>query len=330
MQDWMQAAANAAAEAAPVHSIAPAQVPGRVLHMDGDLLCYTCGGNEDTSVMTSRTNALGRIEKARVMSGSERVVLHLTTAASTKGDRRAVATVKPYQGQRNSSRRPKNWGYLREFFEGGHGQGWASKMWSTREADDGISYACWEKYRRTQELDAIHSGDKDMRMIPGVHLDWNTYEIVTLLPGDFEVYNQDKSKLFGLKWFWTQMLQGDTADNIPGLPEFNGKKVGEVTSAKLLAPAQFHVQAQNIVTECYALTYGAEWRDRFAEQAALLWMRTDASAAIDNFMDFMCFEFIGDADAMRMACEFMIDRVREKNAEAQKLGGLIVSDDPPW
>lgn len=332
MQDWMQAAANAAAEAAPVHSIAPAQVPGRVLHMDGDLLCYTCGGNEDTSVMTSRTNALQRIEKARVMSGSERVVLHLTTAASTKGDRRAIATIKPYQGQRNSSRRPKNWGYLREFFEGGHGQGWASKMWSTREADDGISYACWEKYRRTQELDSIHSGDKDMRMIPGVHLDWNTHEIVTLRPGDFEVYNQDKSKLFGTKWFWTQMLQGDTADNIPGLPEFNGKRVGEVTARKMLETASCNWHGMDIVSSAYALEYGCveEWTDRFVEQAALLWMRTDAAASIGDMMKVFEFEEHDHQEGMQEAIDRLINRVEEKNAEAQKLGGLIVSDDPPW
>lgn len=322
----MQAASAAAAAQAPVKLVAPAVVPGRVLHMDGDLLCYTCGGNDDTSVATSRSNALDRIEKARTLSGSERVVLHLTASGSTKGDRRSIATVKPYQGQRDSSRRPKNWGYLREFFEGGHGPFWAPKLWATREADDGISYACWQKYRVTQDLDAVHSGDKDMRMIPGVHLDWNSYEIVVLNPGDYEVHNADKSKLFGLKWFWKQMLMGDTADHIPGLPEFMGKKVGEVTAGKLLAQAQRHVQAQNIVTDCYALTYGSEWRDRFVEQAALLWMRTDAAASPDNFMDFMCFEFLGDADAMRRACEFMVDRIKEDNAEAQRLGGLAVSD----
>ena len=328
MEAWMQAAADAAAAQAPAKLEAPAVVAGRVLHMDGDLLCYTCGGNDDTTVATSRTNALDRIEKARVMAGAERVVLHLTAAASTKGDRRVIATVKPYQGQRNSSRRPKNWGYLREFFEGSHGTFWAPKLWATREADDGISYACWQKYRTTQDLDAVHSGDKDMRMIPGVHINWNTYETVVLRPGDFEVVGGDK--VFGLKWFWLQMLQGDTADNIPGLPEFMGKKVGEKTAEKLLAPAEHHIQAQNIVMDCYALTYGSDWLDRFVEQAALLWMRTDASASIGDFFDILEFEEGYHAETMLEAIDRLTTRVKEANAEAQKLGGLVVSDGPPW
>lgn len=317
MQDWMQQAAAGAAALVPDAGAHPAQVPGRVMHLDGDLLCYCAGGNPDTSVATSRHNALAKIEKARVLSGSQSVVVHLTTADSTKGDRRLIATVKPYQGQRNSSRRPQNWGYLRDFFENYQGGAFAVKLWAQREADDGLALSA---HLAGGEC-VIHSGDKDMRMFPGHHLDWNTYEMVHVPNGTFEVWNADQSKLFGLKWFWMQMLQGDGADHIPGLPSHMGKRVGEVRAAQILADCQTHLDCYDTVVECYAMEYGYEWADRFVEQAALLWMRRDLAADCANFLEYMPAYAAGP---LEKAIADMKRRIKEAYAEAEKLrsGGL--------
>lgn len=319
--------ADAINDAAPVVAVAPDMVPGRVLHMDGDLLCYSCGGNDDTTVATSRINALRRIREMQRFSGAERTVLHLTASASTKGNRRVIAQVKPYQGQRNASRRPKNWAYLREFFETFVATDDLSvKIWATREADDGMSYAAAFNSTRpggTEQV-VIGSGDKDLRMNTGCwHIEWTTLELVHVPLGVYEVVGP-LDKVYGLKWFWLQMLMGDTADNIPGLPRLDGKPVGPVRAEKLLAGTTTHFEAFDVVTSAYALEYGDEWPDRFVEQAGLLWMRRDPGARIADFLDYMPAHLVHTLIA---ATGRMLKRVEEANAEAQKLGSLVIQGD---
>lgn len=324
----MSAATDAAAAQAPaVVTAVPDVVPGRVLDVDGDLLCYWAGGNEDTTVGQSRANALRKIEFAREQTGSESVVVHMSAASCTKGDRRIIATVKPYQGQRRSDRRPKNWAYLRSFFEDYPGQDFRVKVWATREADDGIAYMAYffDTLAGVVPNRAIYTGDKDLRMLPGYHLDWQTGETVAVPMGAFEVYNSDRSKVYGTKWFWLQMLQGDTADNIPGLPKLDGKPVGPARAEKLLAGAKSDSGAYDIVSNCFAFEYADEWQDRFVEQAMLLWLRTDRDALVRNFL-----QVVPDASLRReilQATHRVEQRVKEAYEQAESLGGCAVPRD---
>ncbi len=86
------------------------------------------------------------------------------------------------------------------------------------------------------------------------------------------------------------MLQGDSADNIPGLEKQPAVKAGEFKAcgescAQLhLAEATTREQAYDVVSQLYAAYYGASWPDRFVEQAALLWLRTDKEAYVGDFM----------------------------------------------
>lgn len=322
MSDWMQQAADAAAAASPVETVAPPTVPGRVLDVDADMVCYWAGGNDETSVQTSRMTALNKIEFMREMSGSGAVVCHLTADSSTKADRRIIATVKPYQGQRKGSRKPKNWGYLRDFFTNYRGPLFTTKVWATREADDGICYAAHSRPLKLGETPnrVIASADKDMRMIPGWHIDWNTGELVEVPFGSFEVWNAARDKLFGHKWFWMQMLQGDTADNIPGLPALDGKPVGEKRAEKLLAHCESSDDCFDVVTAAYELEYQAAWRERFLEQAALLWMRRDAASSWRDVLRWLGVEW--PAEEARLE-----QRIKEAYAEAQSLGSCGVQGD---
>jgi DNA polymerase-1 len=325
--DWMQQAADAAAAQSPTEPLAvPDVVPGRVLDVDGDLLCYWAGGNDDTSVGQSRANALRKIEFMRAQSGCESVVVHMSAASCTKGDRRIIATVKPYQGQRKSDRRPKNWAYLRDFFEGYEGPLFRVKVWATREADDGIAYMAYHADTDNGETPnrVIATGDKDLRMLPGWHIDWQTAELVEVPMGAFEVYNKDRSKLYGTKWFWVQMLQGDTADNIPGLPKLDGKPVGPVRAEKLLAGALGDDAAYVLVSNSYAFEYGDEWQDRLVEQAMLLWLRTDRAAHTHNFMQVVPEVFRSE---LWPATHKVTQRIKEAYEQAESLGSCGVQSD---
>ncbi len=319
MQDWMQQAVADAAEAAPTTVRAlPPVVPGRTMHLDADLLCYWAGGNEETTVEESRLRAAGRIETMRELTGAESVVLHLTDDGSTKGDRRIIAVTKPYQGNRSSGRRPKNWGYLREWCQ--TQTTYRTKVWASREADDGMALCAYHELAKHGRPVVIASGDKDMRMLPGVHIDWQDFSITEVPLGTWELVGSN-GKVYGLKWFFLQMLQGDTADNIPGLPKFNGKPVGPKTAEGLLAQAKNPEEGWLVLRTCYAATYPEDWRERLVEQAMLLWLRTDADAWCGDF-----WRRTGAA-GLRATIDIFQQRIKDAYAQAESLGGSGVPSD---
>ena len=185
-------------------------------------------------------------------------------------------------------------------------------------------------------------------MLPGLHIDWKTHKLVRVMPGDFEVYGEpegDKpAKLYGSKWFWMQMLMGDAADNIPGLPKYcttdsKGKPchkpMGEKTAEKFLEKCKTNAAAfaevYGLYCEYYVDHVGAEheperwdyaYADRmFCEQAALLWMRTDNAAAINNFATHSGPGCISEAfpDELRVAAAMLVKRVEALRNETNKL-----------
>ena len=293
-------------EVGAAHAIEPQGVPivkGRRVHIDADMLAYQCGGNDETDVATSRRILKSKIDLFKDASGAEGVLLHLTASGSTKGDRAVVAYTKPYQGQRKGHR-PKNWQYLRDYMA--DGVAGPVKQWYDREADDGFGFIS-----ANCPLDVIATRDKDMRMLPGLHLNWDTYELVHV-PADVFA-TEACGKLYGHKWFWTQMLWGDAADNIPGLPKHPDfpRGVGEVAAAKLLAFADDDASAAQAVAQAYKAHWGDEWADRYAEQASLLWIRRTQQAPIHEWA-----QFLPIGPQLTAAVERMLTRVNLLKEEA--------------
>ncbi|EML1602146.1 phosphodiesterase [Burkholderia cenocepacia] len=273
-------AAAAKVEVEAMSDSAQEIVPGRTLHLDGDYAAYFCAGGSETQAATARFITDQRIETATRMAGATRCVIHLTHAASDKGKRFHAATVKPYQGQRQGHK-PVNWRFVREYLELAPYKPWDRRLWRDREADDGMGLAsnCMNPVRDT----VIHTRDKDMRMLPGTHLTWTDYLLVHVPLGAYEVIGAD-GLVYGTKWFWLQMLQGDSADHIPGLEKHEGKNCGEATAAEMLSGTNSNADAYAVVADAYSGTYGSAWCDRFVEQAALLWIRRTALAPVHEFL----------------------------------------------
>lgn len=282
----------------------PALEPGLVLHLDGDYAAYYCAGNDDMEPGRARRNAMDRIESTRVRTGSESVVVHLSHAQCTKAHRFLIATVKAYQGQR-TGRKPKNWAYLREVLEHYEGPAFRPKVWTTREADDGMAYSA--KLKRI----AISTRDKDMRMLPGLHINWTDWTLTEVPRDAFDVIGTDGLQ-YGLKWFYLQMLQGDGADYIPGLPKLFGKQCGDARAEKYLAGTVSKDDAYDRVQTAYAAHYGTTWADALVEQAALLWLRTDAQASIGNTA-----EAFPDCPHIKRALERLEARVTQELNDLQ-------------
>lgn len=280
---------------------------GRVLHVDGDGLCYYCAGKDGSTPGSARSQLIDKVNSARRAVGAEHVNILMTASGSHKGHRYAVARVKPYQGQRANSRRPENWRFLRDVL-GADNSPFPTEFTSTAEADDLFGKYAWANHVNT----VIYTQDKDMRMLPGLHLDWVNHGQHVTVPWEDSVFND---KQFGLKWFWLQMLQGDTADHIPGLPRYmhNGKPklMGPKTAELMLGGDSPH---HTVVAELYKSYYNERWLVEMMEQAVLLWMRRNP----DDWADFASptgpfWGFTGDA-AFPSAYQEIKGRVDDANA----------------
>ncbi len=315
MSNLMDAVRAATAQSPMVKEDLPV-IPGRVLHVDGDYMAYWAGGIDELPIC--RQVALNKIEQLQFASQSESVIVHLTHEASTKADRYIIAETKPYQAQRSGKGKPQHWAAMRAYLSAGC-EAFRAKVWTNREADDGMAYCARLAAVDKSDLNAIASKDKDLRMLPGVHVNWDDCEITTVPLEHFSVLDS-KGKQYGLKWFWLQMLQGDTADNIPGLPKYinskgNPAQCGEKTAQGLLSLAVTSREAQAIVEGLYEGFYGDEWPRKLLEQALLLWLRTDRHAQLDSV--FNVIEYRGVYfDASR----YFDNKIKEAYAEAQGIG----------
>lgn len=83
------------------------------------------------------------------------------------------------------------------------------------EADDALGIAQMELMAKGK-ASVICTNDKDLDMIPGLHYNWSKTK------RDNGVYHVDEWQ--GLQQFYTQLITGDSTDNIPGIFQHTGQK----------------------------------------------------------------------------------------------------------
>lgn len=213
----------------------PPLVAGRVLHIDGDFLAYQVTADESKSFDDMKHNHDVAAETLRLLAGAEKVVSHLTASDSDKGGRYEIAIQKQYQVGRIGKEKPEFLNHMRDWMENERG----AIMHHDQEADDGLCQALYDA--ESPELAVLVSKDKDLRMCKGLHLDWDegTLEMVNGF-GYIELDRSGSSakiKGKGTKFFWAQMLMGDTADDIAGLPKVPGWLLNKVKPTKAITKA---------------------------------------------------------------------------------------------
>lgn len=276
-------------------------VKGRTVHIDADFLAYQVSHDDEKTFAEMQHNCDISVEKMRLMSGSQHVALHLTPKGSDKGGRYDIALLKEYQGNRKDKKKPKFLHVMREWMHKERG----AVLHMHCEADDGMATAQYAAIADGKAgLSVIATKDKDLCMVPGLQLNWDTGEL-TNTDNDYGytmlVVSDNKSKTKkikgrGWKYFWAQMLTGDTADNIQGLPKVcdpawcptgKYKAVGPVLANDILAPIFTNQEAFCVVRDLYK-QYGEKvgfvnyrdgthvrWQDAFLSEAKLLWMRRE-------------------------------------------------------
>jgi len=291
--------------------------PGRVAHIDADFLAYQASFERKDDPKTfeeMKSNARIMVENLRLLAGAETVHLHLTPGTSDKGKRFDIALLKEYQANRKDKEKPRYLHVIRQWFNSAY----PATLHQLCEADDGMAseqYSALARGDRAKSI--IVSKDKDLAMVPGLHMDWDNGSIVDVDFGSIWIDDTKSSKKlrgFGEKFFWAQMLMGDSADNISGLPflhrslvahhcpptalvtagsveaynrelrKIKDKKCGPVMAFAMLEQADTAKMCFDIVTNAFKLAGPyANWRDgteitwqqAFLSECKLLWMRKD-------------------------------------------------------
>ena len=220
---------------------------GKVL-IDGDIIAYRAAFS---------TEQMGSSDTRRKVDDLIQFILDSTVLfpeigldyvvyLTGKGNfRDSIAKSHPYKGNRKSVQKPRHLQTARDHMESEY-QAIISKG---EEADDLIA----KEAARLNYHTCVASIDKDMLQIPCWHFN--------IVRGDYT-----KVEPFGgIKFFYTQILTGDTADNIVGL-----WKVGPVKAKKILEDAETEEELWDLVVKAYD---GNE--ERVIENARLLWLRRE-------------------------------------------------------
>lgn len=222
-------------------------------------------------------------EPTLYLTGDERLLYHINRMRVREGEevkifkpnfRKNIAKAKPYKGNRKQEK-PYHFHNLRAYMLSQYDCVVTDGM----EADDLICINLYEDFNhcdseRKPEYICC-SRDKDLRMCPGWHYGWQCGKQEQFGPtfidelGHLEISQGTPKKLrgTGLKFFYAQLITGDTVDNIPGLP-----KRGPAFAYKLLAECGSEVECFKAVKQAYEEVFGEVWEDALREQTDLLWM----------------------------------------------------------
>lgn len=154
-----------------------------------------------------------------------------------------IAKSYPYKGNRSKRDKPIHLSHVRNFMV----EKYDAIVSEDEEADDLIAKEATILGKET----IIASIDKDMLQIPCWHFNFNT-----------GAWNK-VDDWFGLKFFYSQILSGDSADNIIGLWQ-----VGKKTADKMLHKCKTEKELWETCVKAYDGDV-----DRVIENARLLWLR---------------------------------------------------------
>jgi 5'-3' exonuclease len=268
---------------------------GKTLLIDGDIVVYQpcCTHNEE-----------GMQAQRSIQRAIERKVSGLVSAAGCDDYRFFVTTKKnfrdhlvdDYKANRSDKERPIHLAWAKRLAVSEYG----AEAVPYLEADDLLGI------NQTEDT-VIWSLDKDLRQVPGAHLDDESMQVVIvddvgLVEKRTKVSADGKKKhkvyFNGLVGFYLQLLMGDSTDWIVGCgkrghiklasgkmrfhkkdtkknkigdPWIGRMGVGEMAALKLLE-GRSPPEALKQVARAYYAEFGDEWKSMMETQANLLWM----------------------------------------------------------
>lgn len=247
----------------------PPSIPGRVLLLDSDFMCYQAAAtvkNLDTAIRRFAT----LVETQRFLIDAEDVQVHVTPQGCVKCHREWYPTVKVYQDNRTGKPKPPLLHPLRTaVVEQDWLPHWSIHSSLELEADDQLMMSAVLLGDRA----VMCSGDKDLNITPGPL--WVNYEgRIDYIEDRFgwiklkQTTNGNKVVGHGTKFFWAQMLMGDQADNVQGIIKLNGRLCGAVGAHNALEDITSESDAAEYILRAYI-----EARQNPLAEAECLWLR---------------------------------------------------------
>ena len=220
---------------------------GKVL-IDGDIIAYRAAFSTEQMGSSDTEKKIDDLiwfilDKTTVFPElHEDYVVYLTGKGNFRNE---IAKSHVYKGNRKSVQKPRHLQHARDYMHGKY----EAIISRGEEADDLIAIEA----TRLKHDACVASIDKDMLQIPCWHFN--------IVKGTYEKVTPDG----GMKFFYTQILTGDTADNIKGL-----FRVGPKKAEKILDGAVSEEELWDRVVKAYE---GDE--ERVVENARLLWLRRE-------------------------------------------------------
>lgn len=252
------------------------QNQGLTLLLDGDFGVYKSAATVKT-LGTAIRRFYQEVLTEMFLVGVTQCEVFITPSGSAKCNRYWYPTVKKYQDNRTNKvhlplKDPLKQHLMQNPLEY-QDQGITVCFDDWFEADDAI---VTRAYQLGSEC-VVSSGDKDLRLAPQARWDAKTGSIQPALANQFGYLLLDRTeaapvKGHGTKFFWWQMLAGDTADAVRGLISYEGKGVGAIKAYHLLNEIKTEVEAASLVFEAYASI-----NQNALAEAEMLWLRRYAT-----------------------------------------------------
>lgn len=209
--------------------------------IDGDIIVYRIGWTtedvEDLPIVYHRTDEM--FDEILNTTGAEQYRVFLTGAKDETAFRKLVYP--EYKAHRKAEK-PRWYNEIREYIT----KEWDAETVVGIEADDALGM------HQTSET-IICSIDKDLLQIQGRHYNFVKKEFVYVDETD------------GLRSFYTQLIKGDTSDNLKGIPNR-----GDAYAKKKIGHLALEQDLFEVVRECY---HEAELTDEYLLQMGrCLWI----------------------------------------------------------
>lgn len=207
----------------------------RVALIDADSLTYIVAWNHKDSLPSLVEQSCDSIVEA-ILKNTQ-ATHYLGTFSSTENFRHREYLVAPYKGNRP----PKpEWVKEWEMVIKDHlAKKWGFIIPDNLEADDVVASLSFWNDGNTY---IICSPDKDMKQCQGLHFNYSDLSTASVIEVDDKAAQRN---------FWTQILTGDTTDNIKGVPGIGPAKV-----QKMFENVESEIDYYMAVIDAFKLYYG--------------------------------------------------------------------------
>jgi len=204
----------------------------------------------------------GKIKSIMHGSGADTYCVYMSGHENFRED---VATIRPYKGNRSNKPKPFWHDRIEEYLKSGLNH--PVVVCDGYEADDGMSMAQCAGFPDMKSLahTIICSRDKDLWMVPGWHYSWGTSNCKEKEPWF-------TTEAEGYHHFFSQLITGDSTDNIPGL-----YGMGQTNVKYYLKGVTEPLEMYRIVKKLYDQRFGSYSTQFIEENGTLLWMLREDS-----------------------------------------------------